>query len=266
MSALAARLDAIKADNRAALIGYLPVGYPNVADSIRAMETMVDAGVDIVEVGLPYSDPVLDGPTIQFAAEHALRAGTRVADVFPAVQAVAATGAPAVVMSYFNPMLRYGLDRFATDLSAAGGAGVITPDLTPDSADEWIAAAVAHDLDRIFLVAPSSTPERLHMTVQATTGFVYAASLMGVTGARASVGDAAQSLVAATRAAGAARVCLGLGVSTGAQAAEVAEYADGIIVGSALVSCLTAHESIDDGLAELRTKVAELAAGVRGHA
>lgn len=266
MSALTARLDDIKAQGRAALIGYLPVGYPTVKDSIRAMETMVEAGVDIVEVGLPYSDPVLDGPTIQIAAEHALRHGTRVPDVFPAVKAVAATGAPTVVMSYFNPMLKYGIDRFAQALAEAGGVGVITPDLTPESGHEWITAAKAHDLDRIFLVAPSSTPERLHLTAEASTGFVYAASLMGVTGARASVGEAAERLVLATREAGATHVCLGLGVSTGAQAAQVARYSDGIIVGSALVSCLTAHSSIDDGLAALRTKVAELAAGVRGNA
>jgi len=263
VSALTDRLDEIKAEGRAALIGYLPVGYPSVEGSIEAMEVMVEAGVDIVEIGLPYSDPVLDGPVIQFAAEQALANGTRIADVFPAATAVAATGAPALVMSYFNPMLQYGVDRFAQDLRSAGGVGVITPDLTPDSGAEWIAAADAHGLDKIFLVAPSSTTERLHLTVNATTGFVYAASLMGVTGERATVGDAAESLVRNTRAAGAPRVCVGLGVTTGAHAAQVARYADGVIVGSALVRCLTENESLDAGLAALRVKVQELAAGVR---
>ncbi|WP_430866853.1 tryptophan synthase subunit alpha [Demequina aurantiaca] len=266
MSALTERLDQIKAEGRSALIGYLPVGYPSVAGSIRAIEVMVEAGVDIVEVGLPYSDPVLDGPTIQLAAEEALRSGTRVSDVFPAVQAAVAAGAPAVVMSYYNPMLQYGLERFSADLAAAGGSGVITPDLTPDAAQDWTAAASAHSLDQIYLVAPSSTQERLHLTAAATSGFVYAASIMGVTGERASVGDAAERLVADTRAAGAARVCVGLGVTTGVHAAKVAAYADGVIVGSALVRCLTDNDDLEAGLAALRLKVAELAAGVRGNA
>ena len=266
MSELTERLDAAKAEGRAALIGYLPVGFPSVDMSIRAMETMIDAGVDIVEIGLPYSDPVLDGPTIQFAAQSALDAGARITDVFEAATAVHRAGAPAVVMSYFNPMLQYGLDRFAQDFKQAGGVGVITPDLTPDAGAEWIAAATSQDLDQVFLVAPSSTQERIHMTVAATSGFVYATSLMGVTGERASVGAAAERLVSDTRAAGAPRVCVGLGISTGAQAADVARYADGVIVGSALVKCLIDHSDEADALQALRAKTAELAAGVRGRA
>lgn len=266
MSAVTDRLDEIKAEGRSALIGYLPLGYPTVAGSIRAMETIIDAGVDIVEVGMPYSDPVMDGPIIQVAAEAALRGGTRVADVFPAVRAIVAAGAPAVVMSYFNPMLQYGLERFSEELAEAGGSGVITPDLTPDAAGDWTAAASAHDLDQIYLVALSSTQERLHLTAAATSGFVYAASIMGVTGERSTVGDAAERLVADTRAAGAPRVCVGLGVSTGAHAAKVAAYADGVIVGSVLVRCLMDNTDEEAGLAALRLKVAELAAGVRGNA
>lgn len=265
MSALTERLDVITATGRSALIGYLPVGYPTVEGSIRAMQVMVEAGVDIVEVGLPYSDPVLDGPVIQRAAEDALARGSRVSDVFPAVAGVVEAGAPAVVMTYFNPMLQYGLDAFARDLRAAGGAGVITPDLTPDASPEWMATAEAHELDRIYLVAPSTTHERLHLTVAASSGFLYAASLMGVTGERSTVGDAAERLVADARAAGAQRVCVGLGVTTGAHAAAVSRYADGVIVGSALVRCLTDHPTLEAGLDALRVKVAELAAGVRGN-
>ncbi|MBC7298382.1 MAG: tryptophan synthase subunit alpha [Demequina sp.] len=266
MSSLTDRLDAIRAEGRSALIGYLPVGFPSVERSVRAMVAMVEAGVDIVEVGLPYSDPVMDGPTIQRAAERALAGGTHVADAFTAVEAVTDAGAPAVVMSYYNPMLQYGLERFADDLVAAGGSGAITPDLTPDAAGLWLAAARDRGLDTIFLVAPSSTHERLHMTVAETTGFVYAASLMGVTGERATVGAGAEKLVAATRAAGAPRVCVGLGVSTGAQAADVARFADGVIVGSALVRCLVEHDGEEAALDALRTKTAELARGVRGEA
>ncbi len=263
MSALTDRLDAIRGEGRSALIGYLPVGFPTVERSVRAMVAMVDAGVDIVEVGLPYSDPVMDGPTIQVAAERALQGGTHIVDAFTAVRAVTQAGAPAVVMSYYNPMLQYGLERFAQDLVVAGGSGAITPDLTPDAAGGWLAAARARDLDTIFLVAPSSTRERLHLTVAETTGFVYAASLMGVTGERTSVGAGAERLVAATRAAGAPRVCVGLGVSTGEHAADVARFADGVIVGSALVRCLLDHDDEDAALDALRSKTEELARGVR---
>lgn len=263
MSALTDRLDEIKSEGRAALIGYLPVGYPDVDTSIRAMVAMVESGVDIVEVGPPYSDPVLDGPVIQLAVAQALEGGVRVSDTFRAVRAIADAGAPAVVMSYFNLMLQYGLPRFAADLVEAGGVGVITPDLTPDVGKSWIDAARAEDLDTVFLVAPSTTRERMHMTVEASRGFVYATSLMGVTGERASVGNQAERVVAQAREAGAERVCVGLGVSTPEQASQVARYADGVIVGTALLKCLTEHADVEEGLAALRAKTAELAEGVR---
>ena len=252
-----------KAEGRAALVGYLPVGFPDVKGSIEAMVAMVEAGVDIVEIGMPYTDPLMDGPVIQHAAEVALQGGTRLKDVFTAVRAVADAGAPALVMTYWNPVLRYGVDRFADDLARAGGAGLITPDLIPDEGAEWIAAAERHDLDRVFLVAPSSTPERLRSTTAACRGFVYAASTMGVTGARTTVGDTAEVLVARARFVTDTPICVGLGVSTGAQAAQVAAFADGVIVGSALVRCLTDTGSSGEGLVALRTLAAELAAGVR---
>lgn len=257
------RLDRLRAEGRAALVGYLPVGYPDVAGSVAAALAMVDAGVDVVELGLPYSDPVMDGPLIQHAVERALDGGVRTRDTLAAVEAVAATGVPVLVMSYWNPVVRYGVDAFARDLAAAGGAGLITPDLIPDEAGEWLTASDAHGLDRVFLVAPSSTPERLALTAAAARGFVYAASTMGVTGTRASVGGDAARLVADTRAAGAARVCVGLGVSTGAQAAEVATFADGVIVGSALVRPLVDASDPAQGRAALRAVVADLVAGVR---
>ena len=168
-----------RADGRSALVGYLPAGFPNVAGSIEAMRVLVDAGCDVIEVGLPYSDPVMDGPTIQAAAQQALEAGVRTTDVLRTVEAVAATGAPTVVMTYWNPVERYGVERFAADLADAGGAGLITPDLIPDEAGPWIAAADERGLDKIFLVAPSSTPERLAMTVGQCRGFVYATAVIG---------------------------------------------------------------------------------------
>lgn len=259
MSALTDRLDACRAEGRAALVGYLPVGYPDVDTSIAAMRVLVEAGCDVVEVGPPYSDPVLDGPMIQHAAARALEGGVTVDDAFVAVRAVADAGAVPVVMSYANLMLQRGWDRFAADLVAAGGAGVITPDLTPDAAPEWIDAAREAGVDTVFLVAPSTTVERMHLTCAASTGFVYATPLMGVTGERAAVGEAAQRVVGAARAAGAERVCIGVGVSTGEQAAHIAGFADGVIVGTAFVRALG-----DEGdLERLRAKVEELAAGVR---
>ncbi|WP_084126392.1 tryptophan synthase subunit alpha [Demequina sp. NBRC 110054] len=267
MTALGDRLDQIKAEGRSALIGYLPVGFPSVEGSARAMREMVEAGVDIVEVGLPYSDPVMDGETIQLAAEAALARGTRVGDVFEGVRAVVEAGAVAVVMSYWNPILQYGPARFADDLLAAGGSGVILPDITPDAGSGWAEVAASRDLDTIHLVALTTTTERMHLTCQASSGFVYAAALMGVTGERSSIGGGVEELVGRARDAGAPRVCVGLGVKTGEHAAQVASYADGVIVGSALVRCLADHpDDLDAGIAALRAKTEELAAGVRGHA
>lgn len=253
-----------RAEGRAALVGYLPAGFPDVEGGIDALRAMVDAGCDVIEVGLPYSDPVMDGPTIQAAAQQALEGGIRTADVLRTVEAVAATGVPTVIMTYWNPVDHYGVARFAADLASAGGAGLITPDLTPDSAPEWIAAADAHDLDKIFLVAPSSTDERIAMTTAACRGFVYATAVMGVTGARVTTSDLAGPLVARTRETTDLPIGVGLGVSNGDQAAEVASYADGVIVGSAFVRALLDHP--DDRAAGLRALAAlteDLADGVR---
>jgi tryptophan synthase alpha chain len=263
VSGVAAVLAKTREQGRAALVGYLPVGFPDLQGSIDAMVAMVESGVDIVEIGVPYTDPLMDGPVIAHAADVALQHGTRLADIFTAVRAVADAGAPALVMTYWNPVLRYGVDRFAQDLAKAGGAGLITPDLIPDEGAQWMAAAERNDLDHVFLVAPSSTPQRLRSTTAACTGFVYAASSMGVTGARASVGDAAEVLVTRTRQMTDTPICVGLGVSTGAQAAQVAAFADGVIVGSALVRCLADAGSPADGLIAIRELSSELAAGVR---
>jgi len=251
-------------EGRAALVGYLPAGFPDVEGSIEAMRAMVDAGCDVIEIGLPYSDPVMDGPTIQAAAQQALEQGVRTTDVLRTVEAVAATGVPTLVMTYWNPVERYGVGRFAADLASAGGAGLITPDLTPDSAGAWIAAADEHDLDKVFLVAPSSTDARIAMTTAACRGFVYATAVMGVTGARTTTSDLAGPLVARTKQTTDLPVGVGLGVSNGDQAAEVAAYADGVIVGSAFVRTLLDHP--DDraaGLRALTDLTEDLAGGVR---
>ncbi len=246
-----------KAEGRGALIGYLPAGFPTVDGSADLLKAMVESGCDLLEVGVPYSDPVMDGPTIQAAAETALRAGFRLRDLFRVVESVSAAGGRAVVMTYWNPVHRYGVDAFARDLAAAGGLGIITPDLVPDEAEDWIAASRAHDLDRIFLVAPSSSEERIASTTAASSGFVYATAVMGVTGARDAVGGAAAGLVERTRAHTALPIGVGLGVRSGAQAAEVAAFADAVIVGSAFVT------RAETGVAAVRDLAAELAEGVR---
>ncbi len=255
---------AARAEGRAALVGYLPAGFPDVETSITLIRAMVAGGCDVVEVGLPYSDPVMDGPTIQAAADRALSAGTRTRDVFRVVEA-AAEHVPTLVMTYWNPVERYGVERFAADLAAVGGAGLITPDLIPDEADEWIRAADKHDLDKVFLVAPSSTPARLASTTRACRGFVYAGAVMGVTGAREQTSSLAPQLVARAREVTDKPICVGLGVSNGAQAAEVAAFADGVIVGSAFVRAVDRAQAATDGdvAAAVRDLASELARGVR---
>jgi tryptophan synthase alpha chain len=256
--------EAARAEGRAALVGYLPAGFPDVDGSVQAMRTMVENGCDVIEVGLPYSDPVMDGPTIQEAAQRALEGGIRTTDVLRTVETVAATGAAVVVMTYWNPVERYGVERFAADLAAAGGSGLITPDLVPDEAAEWVAAADKHGLDKVFLVAPSSTDRRLAMTTAACRGFVYATAVMGVTGARTSTSSLAGPLVGRVREVSDLPVGVGLGVSTGEQAADVAGYADGVIVGSAFVRrLLDAGSDRRTGLASLADLTRELADGVR---
>jgi tryptophan synthase alpha chain len=232
-------IDKARAEGRAALIGYLPAGYPSVEETIAAGIALAHNGADLIEIGIPYSDPVMDGPVIQAATTEALAKGFSVRQVFDVVAGITSqTDAAVLVMTYWNPVLRMGVDEFSRRLAEAGGAGLITPDLIPDEAAEWMDASEKYGLDRVFLVAPSSTPERMRRTVDASRGFVYAVSIMGVTGARSAVSDAATGVVAAAKAAGAERVCVGLGVSTAEQVAEIAAYADGVIVGSALVAAV----------------------------
>jgi tryptophan synthase alpha chain len=245
-------------DGRAALVGYLPAGFPTYEGGVDALKALADGGVDLIEVGLPYSDPVMDGPTIQRATEAALAGGLRTKDVLRTVEAVTAyTGVPVLVMTYWNPIERYGVDTFARDLRAAGGVGLITPDLIPDEGAEWNAAADAHDLDRVYLVSPSSTDERIAMTTAACRGFVYATAVMGVTGARAKTSDVAPELVARTKAVTDLPVGVGLGVSDADQAAAVGSYADAVVVGSALVTAAT------QSAGSVRELTESLAAGVR---
>lgn len=253
---------AIRASGNRALIGYLPVGFPDLETSVEAAVAIAEAGCTAIELGVPYSDPGMDGPVIQAATQSTLERGFRLEELFEAVAAITArTDVPVLVMTYWNPVLRFGVDRFAERLAAAGGAGLITPDLTPENAQEWLAAADRHDLDRIFLAAPSSSDARIDSAVAASRGFVYTVSTMGTTGARTDVDQAARTLAdriaARAEAAGTTALrCVGLGVSTAEQVRDVLDYADGAIVGSALVRALGAG-----GVPAVRELAASLAAG-----
>jgi tryptophan synthase alpha chain len=250
-------------EGRGALVGYLPAGFPTVAGAITALTAMAQAGADVVEIGLPYSDPLMDGPAIQTAVERALAGGTHVTDVLHTVEAVAATGVPVLVMTYWNPVDHYGVRRFARDLAAAGGSGLITPDLTPEEAGEWLSASDERDLDRVFLIAPSSTTERIEMIAKACRGFVYAVSLMGITGARDRVSGMAAELVRRARAHTGLPLAVGLGVRDAAQAAEVCGFADGVIVGSAFVQRLLDAPDPAAGVRGVRELAEDLSLGVR---
>jgi tryptophan synthase alpha chain len=254
VSRVAAAIDAAKDRGRAAFVGYLPLGFPDLQTSIDAAVALAESGADVLEVGPPYSDPVMDGPVIQEATQQALAQGFRLRDTFTAVRAISErVDVPVLVMTYWNPVMQYGVDRYADDLVAAGGAGLITPDITPDAAADWIAASERTGLDRVFLAAPTSTDERLEMIARASTGFVYTVSTMGITGERTELDAAARTLVGRLRDHGAERACVGIGISTADQVAGVGEYADGAIVGTALVRALR-----DGGVEQLRATARSL--------
>ncbi|MFV0320467.1 MAG: tryptophan synthase subunit alpha [Microbacterium sp.] len=260
MSRVAAAIDRAHGEGRGAFVGYLPIGFPDLRTSIEAAVTLAENGADVLELGPPYSDPVMDGPVIQEATQLALARGFRLRDTFTAVREITSrVDVPVLVMSYWNPVFQYGVDRYADDLLAAGGAGLITPDITPEAAGDWIAASRRTGLDRVFLAAPTSSDERLDLVVENSTGFVYTVSTMGITGERAELDAAARTLVERLRAHGAERACVGIGISNAEQVTGVLEYADGVIVGTALVRALR-----DGGTEQLAAVTRELVSGRAG--
>jgi tryptophan synthase alpha chain len=253
----------VRAEKRAALIAYIPAGFPTIKESHRIIQAFIDGGVDAIEIGFPYSDPVMDGPTIQAAAVTALTNGTTSQDVLDALK-VASAHVPSVVMTYWNPIEKYGVEKFAAAIASHGGSGVIHPDITIEESDGWLSAATSSEINPIYVVAPSTSDERLKKVTSKAGGFVYAASIMGVTGARTSVSSGAEALVARTRAVTDLPIAVGLGVSTREQAKDVARYADGVIVGSAFVKAILDAHDIESGLAAVTSLARELSLGVRG--
>lgn len=259
MSSVSNLLSGNKESGRGTLIGYFPLGYPTAADSVEAAVAMCESGVDILELGIPYSDPVMDGVVIQEATQVALSNGFKLASVFENIRAISErVSTPLLVMTYWNPVMQFGVDEFAEALRDAGAAGLITPDLIPDEASGWLDASDRNGLDRVFLTTPTSSPERTKRSSELSRGFVYAVSTMGVTGARNQVDSLARSVVEGVRKSGSGQnTCVGIGISTAEQVRDVNDYSDGAIVGSAFVK---AYQS--GGISALRTKVEELALGL----
>jgi tryptophan synthase alpha chain len=252
-----------KSENRAALIAYIPAGFPSHEGCKKVIAAFAAGGVDAIEIGFPYSDPVMDGPTIQAAAVQSLSQGTGAKEVFESLKCASDHGVAAVVMTYWNPIERYGVDAFAQAIADNGGSGVITPDLTVEESDGWIRATDNSKINRIYVVAPSTSDSRLPVVTSKCGGFVYAASLMGVTGTRTSVSSSAADLVARVRTTTQTPVSVGLGVSTREQAKSVAAYADGVIVGSAFINALLEAPDEESGLTAVRELAEQLALGVR---
>ncbi|MEN9872232.1 MAG: hypothetical protein RL450_167 [Actinomycetota bacterium] len=251
-------LERNRASGRGTLVGYYPAGYPTKQDSIDSLVAMAENGCDILEIGVPYSDPVMDGLVIQHATEEAIANGFKLRDLFEIIKGVREkVDTPLLVMSYWNPVLSYGVERFSEDLAASGAQGMITPDLIPDEAKDWIELSNQHGLDRVFLVAPSSSDERVANNSKASKGFVYSVSTMGITGERAELDRLARSVVSRVKTLGTTPTCVGVGISTADQVREVNSYADGAIVGTAFVKSYQ-----QGGLQGLVAKTKELAGGL----
>jgi len=231
-----------------AFVAFLTAGDPSLERTVEAAGEMEAAGVDILELGVPFSDPLADGPVIQRASDRALRRGTTLARVLGAARAIRAQSAlPLLLFTYFNPLLRHGPDRVAREAADAGVDGVLVTDLPPEEAGAWTLVARDAGLDTVFLAAPTSSDARLRLVAEASRGFVYAVSRTGVTGEAETLSDDARPLVRRLRAATDAPVAVGFGIATPQQAAAAAEVADGVVVGSALVRFLEESPEGDVG-------------------
>jgi len=240
------RINAVFTAGHPAFMPYAVLGYPSRQASLETIKTLVASGADLLELGVPFSDPLADGPTIQAATQKALENGTTLKDCLAMVRNLRQQGVdtPALLMGYVNPLLAYGLKQFVADAGSGGVDGLIVPDLPPEEADELESLCAEHGLALVYLLAPTSTPERIRLITQKSQGFIYLVSLTGVTGARSDLPPGLSDFVARVRAQTDTPLAVGFGIGSGPQARTVAQLADGVIVGSALVK--RAAESLDD--------------------
>lgn len=259
MTSLKETFTKAKSENRAVLIAYLPAGFPSLDGSIQIINEMFQNGVDVIEVGVPYSDPLMDGPVIQEAVDIALNHKTGIKEVMHVVKKVSGNNKPVLTMSYWSPIEKWGINKYVEEFKNSGGNGVITPDLPPDESNEWIDETDKQHVDRIFVVAPSTSEERLKLVSSKVTGFVYAASLMGVTGTRNQISQSAETLVTRLRKVTDLPVAVGLGVSTPEQAKQVAKYADGVIVGSAFIKLILQTKDLSKSVGAIGQLAKDLA-------
>ncbi|MBI5034380.1 MAG: tryptophan synthase subunit alpha [Chloroflexi bacterium] len=257
MNRIDKRFGELKTQKRTALMPYLPMGFPSIDLAVPLIRAVADAGADVIELGVPFSDPIADGPVIQAATQTALKNGMSLQKCIDLACEARMSGitTPFVLMGYLNPILRFGVERFARAAHDAGVDGVIVPDLPPEEASTLDACCRANDLDLIFLAAPTSTRERLQKIAEATHGFLYLVSVTGVTGARAQMANDLSAFVARVRTITSKPVCVGFGIANAESAKQVAQIADGVIVGSALVAKIT---SAQNPTSEARNFVGEL--------
>jgi len=239
-----------RSENRAAFVPYLTAGDPGLKWTLQYLDRLTEAGADIIELGVPFSDPIADGPVNQRSSERALKGGTTLSGILDAVAGKREDGyeTPLVLFSYFNPIQRMGVDRFAGRAARAGVDGVLIVDLPPEEAVEYRASLAAAGLDTVFLASPTTTDERLEAIAEASTGFVYYVSRLGVTGTRSELADSLEDDLARARRKIAKPIAVGFGISTPDQAGAVAQIADGVVVGSALVKLLDGANPEENGV------------------
>jgi tryptophan synthase alpha chain len=246
----------LKQTGRKALIPYIMAGDPSLDATERLVAELKEAGADIIELGVPFSDPLADGTTIQKAHERALQKGVTLKKVIPFVRKIRQTSEiPLILMTYFNPVFKFGIDAFVKEAVSAGVDGVIIPDLIPDEAHDFITVARKHKLDTIFLLAPTSTLERVKRIVKASTGFIYYVSITGITGAKLSIGDPMKDTLELIKNNANKPIAVGFGISTPEEAAEISKIADGVIVGSAIVKLIAEGKDIKEFVQSLRNAI-----------
>ena len=237
LSAIEKMFEQAKAENRSAFMPYFPIGYPTYDESLDAIMAMAEAGADGFEIGISFSDPIADGPTVQAATQIALENGTTVKQCLEAVKTLRERGVtqPMMLMGYVNPLLAYGVEQFVYDAKLAGADGLIIPDLPPEEAHWFAEACAKHDLALIFLLAPTSNDTRIQLVAEKATGFIYVVSLTGITGARDNLPTYLQDYIARLREQTTQPLVLGFGIATTEHVKQINNLVDGFIVGSALV-------------------------------